>query len=409
MNRNRHPLSLILLGLAAAGLLLAAGCAPKPRAPGAVLDTPEHHTLRGHDLIDKADWAGARREFELALSLDRKYSAAMSGLAVVTAQESTAAGLKPDQREDKVDEAVDLYKNGLSEAKNEDDERAAHVAAIRVHTLTQTPSDDWLDETRDHYEDAVDTQGGADDPLPHFYQARAERMSFNLVEASNLYQRVLAMNKGKSKEADQELSVVQKVIRAQPGSRYGKQVAFLEKVNRADMAALFIAELQLDRLYTRGTPQVDTSFRAPEQGDFQTETVVKAPEATDIADHPLRADIEEVLKLKVVGLEPDPAHKFHPNEGVARAEFAIMVEDILVKVTNEQGVRTKFIGQNTPFADVRSDLPYFNAVMTVTTRNLMEAKDKVRGLFGPSDLVSGAEALLVIRLVKDELRSYLRS
>jgi hypothetical protein len=56
---------------------------------------------------------------------------------------------------------------------------------------------------------------------------------------------------------------------------------------------------------------------------------------------------------------------------------------------------------------VRSDLPYFNAVMT--TRNLMEAKDKLRGLFGPSEPVSGAEALLVIRLMKDELKSYLRS
>jgi len=72
-------------------------------------------------------------------------------------------------------------------------------------------------------------------------------------------------------------------------------------------------------------------------------------------------------------------------------------------------VRTKFIGQASPFADVRNDLPYFNAVMTVTTRNVMEAKDKVRGLFAPTEVISGAEALLVIRLLKDELKSYLRS
>jgi hypothetical protein len=115
------------------------------------------------------------------------------------------------------------------------------------------------------------------------------------------------------------------------------------------------------------------------------------------------------MNLKVVGLEPDPSHKFNPNSSVTRAEFAIMVEDILVKVTNEQGVRTKFIGQTSPFADVRNDLPYFNAVMTVTTRNLLEAKDKMRGLYAPTEPVSGAEALLVIRLMKDELKSYLRS
>ncbi len=68
------------------------------------------------------------------------------------------------------------------------------------------------------------------------------------------------------------------------------------------------------------------------------------PDATDIKDHPLRADIEEVLKLRVVGLEPDPAHLFHPNAKVTRGEFAMMVEDILVKVTGETGLKTKFIG-----------------------------------------------------------------
>jgi tetratricopeptide (TPR) repeat protein len=408
MNRNQSKLSLLLLGLAAAALLFAAGCAEKPRAPGAVLDTPEHHSLRGNDLIDKGDWAGAKREFDLALSLDKKYSPALAGKAVVTAQEANAPGLTADQKEKKADAAKDLYKDALSQANGDDDKRTAHVAAIRVHQMTQVPKD-WLDETRSHYKDAVDTKGAAEDPNPHFYQARAERSAFNLNEASNLYQKVLSMNRSKTKEADAELSVVQKVIRAQPGSRYGKQVAFLEKVSRADMAALFIAELQLDRLYTRGNPQTDTSFKPPEPGDFPTDQVVKAPAATDIADHPLRADIEEVMNLKVVGLEPDPSHKFNPNAGVARAEFAIMVEDILVKVTNETKVRTKFIGQVSPFADVRNDLPYFNAVMTVTTRNLLEAKDKVRGLFAPSELVSGAEALLVIRLMKDELKSYLRS
>ena len=86
-----------------------------------------------------------------------------------------------------------------------------------------------------------------------------------------------------------------------------------------------------------------------------------------------------------------------------------MVGDILVKVTGETGVRTKFIGQVSPYPDVRNDLPYFNAVQTVVTRNLMQPKEGIRGLFKPLDPLTGAEALLVIRLLRDELRSYLRS
>ena len=395
------------LGLAAA-LLVLAGCGPKPRAAGGALDTPEHHTLRGHDMIDAGDWAGARREFDLALSLDAKHSQALAGKSIVAAKDSTAQGLSADKREDGYENAEDLYKRALSEAKTPADTRAGHVAAIRAHTITKMP-EGWLEEARDHYDDAIDTEGAAQDPAPDFYRARAERESFLLVEAGTYYQRVLAMNRGKTKEADAELAVVQKVIRAQPGSRYGKIVAFLEKVNRADMAALFIGELQLARLYTRGNSNVDNSFRAPEQGDFQTEEVVRAPEATDIAEHPLRTDIDEVMKLRVVGLEPDPAHRFNPDKEVTRAEFALMVEDILVKVTGETNVRTKFIGQASPFPDVRNDLPYFNAVQTVVSRNLMEPKDKVRGMFAPREPVTGAEALLVIRLLRDELASFLRS
>ncbi|HUJ76785.1 MAG TPA: S-layer homology domain-containing protein, partial [bacterium] len=62
-----------------------------------------------------------------------------------------------------------------------------------------------------------------------------------------------------------------------------------------------------------------------------------------------------------------------------------------------------------PFPDVRNDSPYFNAVEVVVTRNLMEAKDKINGVFAPAEPVSGADALLVIRALKSELQSYLRS
>ena len=57
---------------------------------------------------------------------------------------------------------------------------------------------------------------------------------------------------------------------------------------------------------------------------------------------------------------------------------------------------------------MRADLPYFNAVETVVTRNLMDPKNRIQGTFGPTDPVSGADALLAIRAMKDELKSYLR-
>jgi hypothetical protein len=82
----------------------------------------------------------------------------------------------------------------------------------------------------------------------------------------------------------------------------------------------------------------------------------------------------------------------------------MMLEDILIKVTGDNSLATKFIGMTSPFPDLRSDLPYFNAVMAVTSRGIMEAKDMTTGEFAPFAPVAGVDALLIIRKFKEELK-----
>ena len=53
---------------------------------------------------------------------------------------------------------------------------------------------------------------------------------------------------------------------------------------------------------------------------------------------------------------------------------------------------------------MRADLPYFNAVMVVTSRGIMEAKDLTTAEFEPLSAVSGVDALLIIRKLKEELK-----
>ncbi len=166
----------------------------------------------------------------------------------------------------------------------------------------------------------------------------------------------------------------------------------------------------MERLFRRGQGRrFDTRFRAPRTGGGgDISRTVKIQQVTDIEEHPLRADILEVVKLRVSGLQPDANRKFYPDRPVLRAQFAMMVEDILIKVTGEKGLATRFIGQPSPFADVRNDFYAFNAIQTVTSRSLMEPLDRVNGVFGPSKPLRGVDALLVLRLLKDELRRYVR-
>ena len=77
---------------------------------------------------------------------------------------------------------------------------------------------------------------------------------------------------------------------------------------------------------------------------------------------------------------------------------------ILIKVSGDNSLATKFIGTISPFPDLRSDLPYFNSIMVVTSRGIMEAKDLTTAEFEPLSPVAGVDALLIIRKFKDELK-----
>ena len=115
-------------------------------------------------------------------------------------------------------------------------------------------------------------------------------------------------------------------------------------------------------------------------------------------------DIEAIIRIGTRGLEVYPDGTFRPDEPMDRAGYAMMIEDILIKVSGDNNLATRFIGSPSPFPDLRPDLPYFNAVMVVTSRGIMEAKDMMTGAFAPREPVGGADALLVIRKIREELK-----
>jgi hypothetical protein len=163
--------------------------------------------------------------------------------------------------------------------------------------------------------------------------------------------------------------------------------------------------LKIDVLYKKRTVKTfDTAFKDPEKARASASATPAT--ATDIASHPLKADIEGILQIGVRGLEIYPDGSFHPGDMIDRATYAMMIEDILIKMTGDTKLATKFIGSSSPFPDLRSDLPYFNSVMVVTSRGIMEAKDLSSGEFAPLSPVPGVDALLIIRKIKEELKIF---
>lgn len=370
-------------------LFVVCACGPKIRAPEAELDTPEHHVINGMKLLKKGKYDEAFRDFTLAKELDPKFSGAYVGLGLV-------CGHRGDFKK-----AMKNMKKAKKYADTKEQETHAYIGYVRLYAIGKDKIDnDWLEEAEDAFENAIDLTPTSS--AAYFYMGVAYKEAYAFNKASQQFAKVLDLDDKYIADADDEYKVVQKIQRAIPGTMIGKKIALLKVITRADVAALFIQELKLDTFFEKRTVKTfDTQYKDPVE-KFETEKIIKLPPATDSAEHVLKTDIDAVIKLGVKGLEPYPDHTFQPNKTITRAEYAMMLEDILIKVTGDQNLATKFIGSASPFPDLRNDLHYFNAVMVCTTRGILES-DLSSGEFKPMGTISGAEALLAIRVLKSQI------
>lgn len=371
-------------------ICLLSACGPKAEAPQATLDTPQHHVKNGNKLMQSGKMDAAFYEFNRAKELDPEYAPAYIGLGLVAAYRGDFAG------------GLKTVKTAHRYSRDEEQKRSVSVGTMRVYILGGEKIDkDWLEMVEKEFGAA--RRSSPDHPEAYYYMGVAYKLSFEFSKASEQFKKVLRINRSFIAEADREYALTQKIERAMPGTIYGKQIALLTQITRADAAALFIEELEIDELYAKRTPKkFDPSYKSPEK-TFASGQYVKMAPAVDIDDHVLKADITAVMEIGIKGLQPFPDHTYRPDQMVTRAEFAMMVEDILIKITGSDRLATQFVGSKSPFPDLRSDLPYFNAVMTCTTRGIMTAKDIRTGEFDPMGLISGADALLSIRALKTQL------
>ncbi|ABW65847.1 tetratricopeptide repeat protein [Desulfosudis oleivorans] len=372
------------------GLVFLFACGPKAVAPEAQMDTPEHHVTNGNKFLKADKLDEAFTAFTRATQLDPKYAPAYVGLGLVHGKQGI------------FDKAFDAMKQAARFAKTDAQHAETSVGYIRLYTMGgPAVEENWLNKAGNHFERAHKL--APRDPAPYFYMGMAYRNAYRFSDAAGMFKAVLDLDKDFVEAADREYAVMQRIERAMPGTSVGKKIALLEAITRADVAALFIEELKVDELFEKNTPKTfDTAFKAPGAA-FKTGEYVKAPAVTDIDNHVLRQDIEAVVRLQIKGLQPGPDHTFEPDKYITRAEFAMMIEDILIKITGDNSLATRFIGTESPFPDLRSDLAFFNAAMVCVTRNIMETVDTATGEFRPQGMVSGADALLSIRQMKVQL------
>jgi tetratricopeptide (TPR) repeat protein len=372
-------------------IIALAACGPQPVQKQSEMDTPEHHVSNGYKYLDAGNYEEAYRSFDRARQLDPKFGPAFLGLGLTTAYQGD------------YDTAFDFLKKAKKLAEGDAQTYDVWIGYMRVYYMGKDAvHDDWLRKVRGYYHDAIAVS--EERPDAYYFMGLAFKESYEFRKAVIEFTRVLDIDEGYVNEADKEYKLVQKIERAMPGTTVGKQIALLESITRADLAALFIEELKIDDLYRRKAKRTfDTSFKAPGEADAEKAGPVMPK---DIEDHVLRADIEAAINMGIKGLQTFPDGNFMPDTKVTRAEYAMMIEDILITITGDTALATQFIGTPSPFPDLRSDLPYYNAVMVSTTRGILETVDLGTGEFQPTGLIAGADALLSIRALKGQLNQY---
>ena len=392
---RRHFFLIFFLSL----VWLMSGCATKKLAPVSDEDNPAHHYLMGMELIDKGDINGADARFQRALKLEPDYPPALAGRALAAACR-TKAETDGEHKSVELKRALDLLDDAQDEAKGDSQKFLVKVTGIRVYTRAKPKG--WIDDALDCYEDSMDLNEVNVAELPYYrsksaapyFMGKAYFADYQFRKSEDMLSKVMSGTPGRWHEPAEILfRRVHKIVRASSGytlTNVAKRIAVKDRVSRADVAALLVDEIHLDRFLAG-------RIAAPQKKD------PSAFVPADVRENLFKPEILIVVKWGLRGLEPmydstSRAYLFYPNKPISRKQLAFVLEDILIKITGDESLASKYYGQtNSPYPDVPPTSSYYNAVTNSVTRGLM-APD-LSGAFRPDDDTDGAELLQsVLRL-----------
>ncbi len=365
-------------------LFIIPGCGPKPLQKESILDTPDNHYRQGLRSFNRGDLEGAAEEFNRATALDPDYAGGYVGLGLVEAEKENYK------------QAFDLIDKGIAKNKDFID---GYIAKGRLF-VKQRKGDKWLDNAVKQYEKALKIDDNNEKVL--FYMGETYKQAYKFDSAADYFRDVISIKGDFAEQANGEWELMQKIQRAAPGTRIGKKIALIPEIDRADLAVLFIEELKLLEVFKKKQPKTyDTRFRPPTDPTKMKEQEKEQKMTTDIEGHWAKNWIEDIIKAGAMDLFPD--RTFRPDEMITRVNYAMFLQNILIAVTGDEKLATKYIGTQSRFPDVNPTHYAYNAICLSVDRGIMKA-DKIDGSFGLNKTISGADALLIIRDFQNALR-----
>ncbi len=389
----------LLLALVAVAFTLPGCGGPHSKCLLPVEKTGESYLL-GMTYLEEKKPELAAGSFKEILACNRKFSPAYSGLAVSYAQ-IAAAGLNPEGQT--VIASLHALELARKYSSGNEDSFRRNVAAMRVFTTYKSVG--WLERVESEYKRAMKTRVDRA-RLPYylssdsaaFFMGKAYFDAGRIESALDEYKALSKADRigkwGVLAERDYKRSTrILSHIERSVASPEVVVLAFHRALTRADLAAILIEELRVDEL-------LDTR-----EVSMETERSI-SPVPSDVFKSRFRSNILKVVALHIKGLEPSfsgtsSTYLYRPAKVVTRKDFAVIMDDLLKRLSVHGPAPGEGLSEEKPFSDVPQGVPWYTAVMDVTRANIMRpATDR---LFKPYDGLDGPDAYTAVISVKEML------
>jgi hypothetical protein len=353
------------------------GCGPRISGDhDGIIDTTEHRLYNGFMFIKMERPDDAQREFERALMLNAKSSAAHRGMGIVYA-------MKGDFKS-----AFASMELAMRVAEKDEERALARTGMMSLRMMEKDK--DWLEMVEENFKHALAFSNHL--PEPYFELGLAYKRSFEIQRSKVAFEQVIKINKTLVGEAQEQILILNKMDKAMAKTELGRRILLVDRVTRAQTAALLIAETEIDDLLELIPARSYESAVSPlgKEG-------VSLP--SDVSGHGFEGFIQKALQLRIQGLSTFSDGAFGPDEYVTRAGFAVIIADIISRFPEV----SLFLPTDSRFKDVRADSPYYKAIMISTEgAKIMDARGD---LFETMGTLSGVDALLCFRKVEKRLKT----
>lgn len=351
--------------------LVLTGCAVQSPMPVRVLGSASHHVMNGAKLIQKGRVGAAQREFETALEYQPHCAHAYRGLSLILGMQGEfEAAFEAVHQAIRFTELEDLGSNEYIALEPGRWTGGSPVQRPEVTAAGGTPlgacfAAEFLNA---YYHMGVELkfQGG------HEGYKRA-------LEASLFSARAFMQ------EAREQLLRSMDPAGSGLETRLARGVFFLDRVSRAEAAAVLSMELKLSAHAAGGEEAAES-----DGGTLPS----------DLRDHPLREVIGPVAALGLEGLGTYRDGTFRPDAELLRGELAGAAADLVQRLGS--GIPTACDLPEQPLLrDVPLSSPYLRPIMACVELGIMAPRDPEA--FAPQEPASGSDLARAVNRLKEYL------